>query len=681
MKKLVATLALAACSVIAFSGVASAKAGCEPFDTRDCLLPFPSNHFTTPQRGSATGLRLNFNAAVFPKNVGGVSSFTPDLNNNDGFSPGAAIMTYVDGISLQRSGAVPITDIGSYSAANAPIVLVDAKSGKRQPIWVELDANPENEADGSYLVMIRPARNLPEGRRYIVALRNLKNGSGATIPAGAAFASVRDGKASGALAVRARRMKPDFDLLGRIGIKRSTLYLAWDFTVASERNLTERALAMRNASFAALGDKNLADQKVAGSSPKFQIDKTINFSEQQNALQLRQIEGTMTVPCYLSTPDCAPGGTFRYQPRKAGKFNWIPKQQGTMEAKFVCGIPRSALDKPARPVIYGHGLLGSAREALGEKNQFFGNKHGILFCATDEIGMAGGDALNAIKLLGDMSLFASFPDRLQQGLLNGLMLGRLMIHAEGLASHPSLRSIPGASGRTLIDRTKLAFNGNSQGGILGPAITALAPDFTRAVLGVPGMNYSLLLPRSVDFDEYSDGFFAPSYPNRLKRLLILAAVQNLWDRGEGNGYALHATDDPLPGTPKHQVLLEAVVGDHQVPQVAAENLARTVGAVGRRPAYNSGRSFDKVPFWGIRSKGKSSDSRLVIFDSGPIRQLEGATIGTNVPPLTNTPPRAGQDPHGLFDISRGQQAADFFDGRFTDVCPTQQACRLSIWPY
>ena len=35
-------------------------------------------------------------------------------------------MTYVDGISLERSGAVPITDIGSYIAANAPIVLVDS---------------------------------------------------------------------------------------------------------------------------------------------------------------------------------------------------------------------------------------------------------------------------------------------------------------------------------------------------------------------------------------------------------------------------------------------------------------------------------------------------------------------------------------------------------------------------
>ncbi len=34
-------------------------------------------------------------------------------------------------------------------------------------------------------------------------------------------------------------------------------------------------------------------------------------------------------------------------------------------------------------------------------------------------------------------------------------------------------------------------------GILGGALTAIAPDFTRAALGVPAMNYSVLLPRSV----------------------------------------------------------------------------------------------------------------------------------------------------------------------------------------
>ena len=40
---------------------------------------------------------------------------------------------------------------------------------------------------------------------------------------------------------------------------------------------------------------------------------------------------------------------------------------------------------------------------------------------------------------------------------------------------------------------------------MGGALTALAPDFDRAVLGVPGMNYSTLLRRSVDFDALRRG--------------------------------------------------------------------------------------------------------------------------------------------------------------------------------
>ncbi len=38
---------------------------------------------------------------------------------------------------------------------------------------------------------------------------------------------------------------------------------------------------------------------------------------------------------------------------------------------------------------------------------------------------------------------------------------------------------------------------------MGGALTAVSPDFTRAALGVPAMRYSVLLPRSVDFDTFA----------------------------------------------------------------------------------------------------------------------------------------------------------------------------------
>src|SRR5439155_2041493 len=152
----------------------------------------------------------------------------------------------------------------------------------------------------------------------------------------------------------------------------------------------------------------------------------------------------------------------------------------------------------------------------------------------------------------------SIPDRMQQAYLNFMYLGRLMIHPSGFASDPNFQF----GGTPVIDTTRLFYDGNSQGGILGGALTALAPDFNRAVLGVPGMNYSTLLQRSVDFEPYAEGKFnsaicdlfpsplndvcnaAPddtplglydNYPNELERPLIFSLMQLLWDRAEADG--------------------------------------------------------------------------------------------------------------------------------------------------
>ena len=51
---------------------------------------------------------------------------------------------------------------------------------------------------------------------------------------------------------------------------------------------------------------------------------------------------------------------------------------------------------------------------------------------------------------------------------------------------------------------------------MGGAPTAVAQDFTRSVLDVPGMNYSLLLTRSVDFDPFARCSY-PAYPDELDR--------------------------------------------------------------------------------------------------------------------------------------------------------------------
>src|SRR5213076_1981034 len=126
-----------------------------------------------------------------------------------------------------------------------------------------------------------------------------------------------------------------FRTLRKAGIARDDLYLAWDFTVASERSLSERMLHIRNDAFAQLGDTNLTDMKVAGTAPHFSVTKVEDFAPGSGALA-RRITGTFDVPCYLTTPECQPGGGFAYAP---GTDEPMQLPGNTYVAKFVCNVP------------------------------------------------------------------------------------------------------------------------------------------------------------------------------------------------------------------------------------------------------------------------------------------------------------------------------------------------------
>ena len=84
-------------------------------------------------------------------------------------------------------------------------------------------------------------------------------------------------------------------------------------------------------------------------------------------------------------------------------------ETATGRANFDCVIPHSATDDvgaaPARPAVYGHGLFGSAGEVFGADIQHeLAQHYNFVLCATDEIGMSGGDVGNTIAhILPDLS--------------------------------------------------------------------------------------------------------------------------------------------------------------------------------------------------------------------------------------------------------------------------------------
>ena len=135
-------------------------------------------------------------------------------------------------------------------------------------------------------------------------------------------------------------------------------------------------------------------------------------------------------------------------------------------------------------------------------------------------------------------------------------------------------------GGSALNTQEAFFDGNSQGAIMGGAATAVSNTWSRAVLGVTGMNYSTLLQRSVDFDEYA-AILRAAYPDPLQQQQLFGVIQMLWDRGETSGYVQHLTDRAYDGTEAHSVILTIAYGDHQVANVTADNIARTL----RMPIY------------------------------------------------------------------------------------------------
>jgi len=438
------------------------------------------------------------------------------------------------------------------------------------------------------LLRVVPAAGLPEGHRITIALSGLVEEGGAPIAP-----------------------------------------LTWSFTVASADGLTGRLRHMWAETTAALGDDG---------APPFTATAARGIGS-------IVVNGTFEVPNYLSG-DGGPGSVMNND----ADPNGIPTASGTMNADFTCVLPTVSTSKqPAPVVLYGHGLLGSRDEVLGIGT--LGAVAGIGFCALDFLGMSTADVPTVLEQFADLTKFRTQADRLQQGHLGFMMLGRLLRSPQGFATHPAFRDSEGP----IIDPEQLAFLGASQGGILGGVPSAITSDWNRVILAVGGMGYNLLLRRSIDFDKFV-GVFDQSYPDPIDQALALELIQMLWDRGENSSVAQQLTG-------KSVLLLEAF-GDHQVANVATERLARTIGVGRRAPTLADGRSNDTTPFWGIDpiTTFPYRGSALVVWD-----------FGTPAPPSNDTPPREGDDPHGkLSDVPQALGMVREFikpDGAVIDVCP------------
>ena len=763
----------------AFQAVA---AGCDMLDPAHCLFPFPSNHFVVDAaegsiQAAGTGKRVNFNVLGMPRNTAGKPIDPTEWNRNDGFSPGQMLLAYVPDVATNADGTIPgappITDIGqSLNVAASSVVVIDAETGEPHPVWAEIDLNAGLllPADGTpnprakrAPIIIRPAVSFAEDRRYVVALKNLSDTDGAAIVAQQAFATCRDGVPTQLPPLQSRcdaLADNVFPVLQNAGINTAgndSLVLAWDFTVASAENNIGRLRAMRDDAFRNhLGQTEDAQGNIVklGAAPAFSVDRVLDNPRSGIA---KRIEGTITVPSYVTPIDPAPGddnsiaiedllaqlevlcdnapqedfadgcndaleafgiadggsvppNRLFYNP--ADRTNpadplgnrygdGLPDSTGTMTTRFTCMVPEQASPTlPARPGVYGHGLLDGHQAVTYDRVPEFSSAHNMLFCGVDLFGFATGDVPNVLSVLIDLSNFPVIPDASQQGLLNYMFLARALRHPDGFAAHPEFQ----IDGQPVFSTREVFYDGNSQGGIIGGPVVALSKDIQRGVLGVVGMNYSTLLRRSVDFDgEFEPGGLPPyalplylSYTEDLDRNLGFSLMQMLWDRSENNGYAHHMTDNTALGGPDNQLLLQPAFADHQVTHWSAQVMARTIGAdvadiYFRKSDENETHTFDSrdeffterdpdiADYWRLpvpgRDAGAAYDAANCVGTdcrtrkSGYVAFDQGRTA---TPPIGNVPPREDDfDPHGYpRDTAHGQCQKSHFlhsEGRLIDT--------------
>ncbi len=551
---------------------------CENISPMDCLLPWPSSRYLVDDPETATGRRISIPEAAMPANRRGRIRITPELFSRfDGFSPATSIITAFAGGDLDPSNLPDELHIDDSLASDSPTVILDAETNMPVAHFAEVDTWPDADPSRRPLYL-RPATRLAERHRYVVAIRSLRHADGTPVQAGAYFAALRDGTPlpeSSDLEARRAHFDDVFSHLEAAGVERSTLLQAWDFETSSGEALWGDSVTMRDAALRAV---------EADTGPRCTVTSMEAMPEPD---VWRRVDGTVRVPLFLEGTDPMDYAEGRIHRGADG----VPEQNGWADVPFVVSIPMSVHDRvaaggePARLVDYGHGLFGDRYETHAGWFRSAMQTLEMVGVGIDWWGMSGDDVARVALTLQNFGEFATTSERLGQSLVNHVALHRSFVGG-GCAALPELQ-IPRTSGGSApaIADGSIYYYGNSQGGIMGLALAGLAVDASRFVIGVGGMSYSVMIPRSVNWRVYGS-VMANGYPDPLQRAMIMQMAQSQWDLGEPSTFAGHVVRDTLPCapdvcpdglTPPKHVLFQVGRDDAQVPNVSAEIAARTMG--------------------------------------------------------------------------------------------------------
>ncbi|MCE9573053.1 MAG: hypothetical protein K8W52_07845 [Deltaproteobacteria bacterium] len=609
------------------------------------MTPWPSSAFEIDDASTATGRRLALTDTMLPHNENGELTDPALWNRQDGFSAAAPIVMSFDG-GVDPTNLVPATDPDASITDASPTVIVDMTTGEKIVHFAEVDLISADTPDRQAL-FLRPMQRLTGGHRYAVALkRTLKGRGGADLPVPPGMQALLDGSApSHPLLDRVRARFPAVvDALAAAGVTKDQLLLAWDFTVESDESIRKDTRTVRDRGVAAMEGVTLT----------YHVN-TDEVAAPTEAIR-RRIDGTFDAPLFLTNEG-------RYVPRTilARDADGLPVYQKLYQAPFTAIVPACAYTSatPVGMIVYGHGLLGDSGQVASGAVKGTAADLCMVIVGTDMRGMSASDIGEVARALTNMTYADEVFEVQAQGILNHVALARAMRTSMAATLFVDDPDGPGGNPpRSLVDPTKVYYYGLSQGGIFGGTVMAYDPTITRGVLGVGAANYSLMLERSTDWLDYRT-ILAGAYPDPLDIVFAVNLMQQRWDQTDPSGIANSLLDGTATGVPPKQILLQVALGDEQVPNIASEWEARTMGLPILTPSAKTAWKLTEM------ASPIASGSAMVYYDGG-----------APVPPVGNT----HAEPTGQHDLTRNAPAArrqmkTFYEtGMIVNECADGGAC-------
>jgi len=567
----------------------------DPLGTTDDILPFPSSLYEKADPASPTGVDLDVPVGAFPANQTTGAAFDPTpLARRHGWSPATTILWAAPG-GIDPTSLTGQDAISTSLTPASSTVLLDMTASQLVAHFTEVDANELADLDRQ-AVYVRPAQRLIGGHRYAVAIRTtIRANGGKPLDRTAAFQAVLDDRDFGHARLDAARprLREAIAALEAAGVVRGDLLLAWDFTVNDDASTISDDVAARAAALAAIPASGVpytitADTGTVNGDPRiarrieldFEVpavtgDKLAGFHRDGSGAVIAS--GTMTAHAFLEVPPCATSAT------------------------------------KAATLIYGHGFFGSLQEARDAEylRDLMSSDGCRIVAATLWTGMAQDDIPNALLALNDLNQAWGFGERIFQGVVNNIVLGRLV--RGPLAEHVLVDT-----GGSLVDTTQTFFLGISMGHILGSVLMAYDPAILHGVLHVGAANWSLLFERSDKWSVYGVPLKG-SYKDLLEADIMEQILEMAMEPADGAAVA----GIEIPDTPVKSILMMTSLHDAQVPNLAGFYQARSLGLALMTPSvvtpYGFTKAFDPTRAYVIVDEHPSpeppADNSVFSFDN------------------------------------------------------------------